>query len=118
LTGVLLAWLAGLWNAVSQASLTLVQASIPGFVIVILTLTALFIYWRGVRTPHWVSATIEWLLNPVWLYRLIQGFYWLASLTVKTTDRVLEGAGGILWTLLLITLLASLIIQIALQTGQ
>lgn len=118
LTSVLLAWLAGLWNAVSQASLTLVQASIPGFVVVILTLTALFIYWRGVRTPHRVSAAIEWLLNPVWLYRLMHGFYRLASLTVKTTDRVLEGAGGILWTLLLITLLASLIIQIALQTGQ
>ena len=56
------------------------------------------------------TAAVLWsVLSFEWLYRLSDGIYRLAGRGLAFINRVLEGDGGILWTLLLLTLLLSLL---------
>ncbi|RME89776.1 MAG: hypothetical protein D6770_03775 [Anaerolineae bacterium] len=77
------------------------------------TLLALGITWPGSRLSflqpraHWVRPT-----NRPWLdglYRVLGGLYRLIRAIGNLAARVLEGEGGILWTLLFLTLFISLL---------
>jgi hypothetical protein len=46
-----------------------------------------------------------------WFYGLLWGAYHLLRRGISSINLILEGEGGILWTLLLLTLLLSLLMQ-------
>ena len=65
--------------------------------------------------PGWKMANFAWLgrlfsLN--WLYRLFWNIYRSVGYAIRFIDRVLEGEAGFLWTLLLLVLILSILIQV------
>jgi hypothetical protein len=116
-TGVLIAWWGGLWSAIFTQSLTVVQFLIPGILATLLSGGALIIAWRGWHIPPRLTGAIARVTDPAWISSLLRSVFQFFSRVVAIIDRVLEGSGGILWTLLLITLLVSILTQFALQVG-
>ncbi len=55
----------------------------------------------------WVSPRIDPLFRLDWLYRLIWSIYSFIGRILQIFSKILEGEGGILWTLLLLLLLIS-----------
>jgi hypothetical protein len=114
---LLLAWWGGLWSAVTQAALTPVEYILPGLIVTLVSSLLLILYWRGWRIPQWVKTSVAWLSSPGWLIHTGQSAFRFLSRISATIDLVLEGSGGILWTLLVITLLVSIMTQIFLQVN-
>ncbi|MGD8753557.1 MAG: hypothetical protein PVG14_19165, partial [Anaerolineales bacterium] len=54
-----------------------------------------------------VDVPMGWVFSFEWLYRFLWWIYRTISRVVAIIDRVLEGDGGLLWALLIITLLLS-----------
>jgi hypothetical protein len=117
LVNLLLAWWGGLWAAVTQASLSMVESLIPGLIVVSICSLALFLYWRGMRFPQWIKSSIARITDPGWFLKFSQAIFGFFTRISTNIDLVLEGSGGILWTLLLITLLASIITQVFMQVS-
>jgi len=117
LVNLLLAWWGGLWAAVTQASLSIVESLIPGMIVVLICGLALFLYWRGMRFPQWIKPSITRISDPGWFLKFSQAIFGFIARISTNIDLVLEGSGGILWTLLLITLLASIITQVFMQVS-
>jgi hypothetical protein len=81
--------------------------------VVLLFLSALFIVaWRrGLHLPARLVATLQNIFSFDWFYRLVWGIYQQLSRVVAFLNLIQEGEGGILWTLLLLALLLSLLIE-------
>ena len=63
------------------------------------------------QTPGYVTK-LQSIFSLSWLYRILWSAYFVARRGFALTSHVLEGPGGILWALLLLTLLLSLLIQV------
>lgn len=88
-----------------------VLASWPG--LVALALAGAILYWRGrgIHAPQRVIAGIRRVLSLSWFYRFLWTVYTAFSRLVGLLNLIFEGEGGILWTLLLLVLLYSLLVQ-------
>lgn len=89
----------------------------------LIILVVIFIYRQGVSSPYFqmpassrVGKVMDWLflrLEPVfrleWLYQLVWHLYNYFGRIMKVFSSVLEGEGGILWTVLLLVLLITII---------
>jgi len=76
-------------------------------------LAALVVYWTR-RDPHLLNRTSSTLAATVsfdWFYRFIWWSYRAISRFVTGLDSVLEGDGGILWALLMLTLLLTFLFR-------
>jgi hypothetical protein len=81
--------------------------------VVLLAMSGLFVVaWRrGFRLPPSLVNSLQSFFSFNWLYRLVWGVYQQLSRVVAFLNLIQEGEGGILWTLLLLTLLLSLLIE-------
>jgi hypothetical protein len=72
-----------------------------------LGLLGMMILWmrRGPRIPQVVGSSLDRLFSLEWFYRILWWLYRTISRTVTVIDRVFEGDGGLLWALLIVTLL-------------
>jgi hypothetical protein len=79
----------------------------------LLILSGLFIaaWKRGLRLPASLVTSLQSFFSFDWFYRLVWGVYQQLSQAVAFLSLILEGEGGILWTLLLLALLLSLLIE-------
>lgn len=59
------------------------------------------------RIGHWLGE----ILKMRWFYRILDGIYALVQRLVLLMERILEGVGGVLWALLLLTLLITVLAQ-------
>jgi hypothetical protein len=75
------------------------------------------LWWRGWTIPEQVMLTLDRFFSLRWLYRLANRILNIFSLLLDIPVAMLESSGGILWTLLLLTLLLSLLAQTALSGG-
>jgi hypothetical protein len=117
LVNLLLAWWGGQWAAVTQSSLSLLESLLPGLLVILICGLAFFLYWRGLRFPQWLKPSINRISDPGWFLNFSQAIFKMFTHISTNIDQALEGSGGILWTLLLITLLASIITQVFLQVS-
>lgn len=62
---------------------------------------------RLARVLDWLTPRIEPLFRLEWLYRTLWSIYNFFGRILRLFSRILEGEGGILWTLLLLLLLIS-----------
>lgn len=115
-----------------QAILTLGLIGWPGSLTVglwwlplistILAVTSYILFRRlGISAPYlqlpassrlagvldWITPRIEPLFRLEWLYRVLWSIYDFAGRILQIFSKILEGEGGILWTLLLLLLLIS-----------
>lgn len=67
---------------------------------------------RGLRLPGRPIAALQQIFSFGWLYRLLWGSFHLVRRAAAFINMTLEGEGGLLWTLLLLTLLLSLFAQV------
>lgn len=74
---------------------------------------AIFMLFRRqqVSLPVSVSTTLGSLLSPEWIYRILWWLYRNLSRAFSAISQILEGEGGILWSILMLILLISLVIQ-------
>ncbi len=88
-----------------------VLASWPG--LAALALAAIILYWRrrGIQSPDRVVAAFRRALSLSWFYRFLWAVYKGFARLVGLLNLIFEGEGGILWTLLLLALLVSLLVQ-------
>jgi hypothetical protein len=115
-----------------QAILTLGLIGWPGSLTIglwwlplisIILAVAAFVLVRklGISAPYlqlpassWLNAVLEWItprIEPIfrleWLYQILWSIYTFAGKILQVFSKVLEGEGGILWTILLLLLLIS-----------
>lgn len=82
-----------------------IEQSWPAFVSLGISAAALAIYQRGFRLPADVTASLQSAVSLGWLYRLVWKLYQGSGRLLSFITGILEGEGGILWALLLLTLL-------------
>ena len=76
-------------------------------------------WWRAhAERTAWVSvaarpvgAVLNNLFRFDWLYRLIEGIFFIVQRFIQAVTVILEGEGGVLWVLVLLALLASLLMS-------
>jgi len=66
---------------------------------------------QRVSLPSYLSTAFGGLLSFEWVYRLLWWLYRNISRVFSSISHILEGEGGILWSLLMLILLISLVIQ-------
>jgi hypothetical protein len=89
-------------------------ASWPAGLVLLLAAALGVLFQRGLQFPAGVLNAVKNVLSLRWVYRGLWGLYRSAGRLVRLLNQILEGEGGILWTLLLLTLLLALVVQ----TGQ
>ncbi len=85
------------------------KASWPAFVASAIAATGGILYWRGLRIPRQIAAPLKGLPSLEWVLRPLEGLFALFSRVTTFINLILEGEGGVLWTLLLLTLLFTLL---------
>jgi hypothetical protein len=106
-------FLVGYWNGSVPQEMGR-QAFVQAWpTIAILTLSGIFIaaWKRGLRLPPSLVSSLQRFFSFDWFYRFVWGVYQQVSRVVDFLNLIQEGEGGILWTLLLLTLLLSLLIE-------
>lgn len=83
----------------------------PNLVALVVILLISVLYRRGFRFPARLTRVFRQTLSLGWFYRFAWQIYRLGARTVAFINRVLEGEGGLLWTLLLLVILLSLLAQ-------
>lgn len=61
------------------------------------------------KVADWIFPRIEPIFRLEWIYRLVWGIYDLAGKILQFFASVLEGEGGVLWTVLILVLLISIL---------
>jgi hypothetical protein len=64
---------------------------------------------RQLRLPHSVATIVRMILSPAWFYGFFLALYRSLRSVIDWITLILEGEGGILWTLLLLALILSLL---------
>ena len=95
-----------------------------GLISNVLILSAVVLVWRlGISPPYihfressrltkvfdWLLPRLELIFNLEWLYKIIRWVKDFSTVILKALSSILEGEGGILWTLLLMVLLISIL---------
>jgi hypothetical protein len=88
-----------------------VDQSWPGLAVLILVAGMGVWRQRGLPVPRRILTLLGQVFSFRWLYRWLWGSYKTAGRIIGGINFILEGDGGILWALLLLTLLFSLLMQ-------
>ena len=107
LTGFLIAW----WGRLSGAQFPTLASSWPSLVAMGIALILVVLAQRIPRLPVRLVSSLHSVFSFSWLYQLFWGVYRLVGRFLALINLILEGEGGILWTILLLTLLLSLLGQ-------
>lgn len=83
----------------------------PNLVAIMVIAISIFLYRRGFRFPTRLFHAFRQALSLRWLYRFVWQIYRLGARTIAFINLILEGEGGLLWTLLLLVILLSLLAQ-------
>jgi hypothetical protein len=107
----LVLFLVAYWNGSAPQGTQALKQAWP--TVVLLTLSGLFFaaWRRGLRLPTGLVSSLQRFFSFDWFYRLVWGVYQQLSQVVAFLNLIQEGEGGILWTLLLLALLLSLLIE-------
>jgi len=89
---------------------TLIE-SWPGFVACAFALLILLLRGRGFSISPAVISTLRAILSPEWIFRSLRNVHHTLGRLFTFFSTTLEGRGGILWSILLLALLISLIVQ-------
>jgi hypothetical protein len=93
------------------AELPNLATSWPSLLIVMIIAGFGLLYRRGFQVPIRLTQVFQRTLSLHWLYRFVWRLYRLGARFVAFINLILEGEGGILWTLLLLVILLSLLAQ-------
>jgi hypothetical protein len=83
----------------------------PGLVVLVISTVFILAYQRGLRVPSGLIQIIRRSLSLGWLYAFLWRLYRWSGRTLEFISQILEGEGGILWALLLLTVLLTLLAQ-------
>jgi hypothetical protein len=83
----------------------------PNLVALVFIAISILLYLRGFRIPTRLTHIFRRTLSLGWFYRFAWQLYRLGARTVAFVNLILEGEGGLLWTLLLLVILLSLLAQ-------
>jgi hypothetical protein len=101
-----------LWFGVELTAGTETTPWWPGFVSILFSVGLFMLVRKGWNIPLRVFAALDSFFSLNWLYRLLgfvfRGLGWFMSIPAT----LLEGDGGILWTLLFVVVLLSILAQI------
>jgi len=81
----------------------------PGLLVLILTGGMHLAYRRGLRVPGGAVQLFSRSLSLGWLYRLLWSIYRWFGKFLSLISQILEGEGGVLWALLILTVLLTLL---------
>jgi hypothetical protein len=90
---------------------------LPGVIVLGMLLLILFLGSRGVRLPRGFQVLFRRLFSLTWFYNILGWLFRLVERGIAFITTVLEGEGGILWALLLLTLLMAFVSQLKLTGG-
>jgi len=117
MTHFIIAWWGFARTAELLPDLPALAQSWPGLVCLALIGITFFLRRVGIHIPESASRLMRRLFSLEWVYRLFGSAYALTGRLITFVTGVLEGDGGVLWTILLLTLLVSLFIQQGLVGG-
>jgi hypothetical protein len=103
-----------IWAGTTNINRTLPSflSSWPGFIACILASAITYWRYRGHNFPGKFTYYLRNFLSFNWLYYFISQIYLAINKVTSIVDRLVEGKGGILWTLLLLVLLISTLTRI------
>jgi hypothetical protein len=104
-------FLVAFWNGSTPRGVQDLMNAWPTIVLLFLSSLLITAWRRGLRLPSSLVAWLQRFFSFDWFYRLVWGVYQQLSRVVAFLNLIQEGEGGILWTLLLLTLLLSLLIE-------
>jgi hypothetical protein len=90
---------------------------IPGAIVLGLVALVLFLESRGFHLPVQLQSIFRSVFSLNWFYALLGWLFRTVESGIKFITTVLEGEGGILWALLLLTLLMAFLSQLGLAGG-
>ena len=109
-THILIAWFGNPMSRVETEWPQLID-SWPGFVVLLLSGAIFLAYQRGLRVSSNALRFFRRSLSLRWFYALFwKVYYWLGK-SLDLVSRILEGEGGILWSLLLLIVLLTILTQ-------
>ena len=73
--------------------------------------------WRNLLIPDNVFNQLDKVFSLRWVYTVIGWIYSLITQLAREITRLLEGDGGVLWTLLFLVILASILSQVGAGGG-
>jgi hypothetical protein len=109
-------WLGGTLLSDANRPVNLVTV-LPGLVVLGLVTLVLFLVSRGFHMSQRLLVTLRRVFSLTWLYTILGWFLNLIERGFAFLTTVLEGEGGILWALLLLTLLMAFLSQLGLAGG-
>ncbi len=83
----------------------------PSLVSILAITGGVLLYRRGFRFPARLTQNFQRTLSLRWLYRIAWQLYRFGARSVAFINVILEGEGGLLWTLLLLVILLSVLVQ-------
>jgi hypothetical protein len=104
-------FLVAFWNGSMPHRVQDLTQAWPTVVLLFLSSLLIAAWRRGLRLPSSLVTLLQSFFAFDWFYRLVWGIYQQLSRVVAFLNLIQEGEGGILWTLLLLTLLLSLLIE-------
>jgi len=90
---------------------------IPGLIVLGLVAFVLYLESRGFHLPLRFQAIFRSIFSLTWFYAFLGWLFRLIERGIEFVTTVLEGEGGILWALLLLTLLIAFLTQLGLAGG-
>lgn len=90
---------------------------LPGLIVLGLVMVVLSLVSRGFHISERVLVFLRRIFSLTWLYSILGWFFTLIERAFAFITTVLEGDGGILWALLLLTLLMAFMSQLGLAGG-
>ena len=90
---------------------------IPGAIVLGLVALVLFLESRGFHLPLQLQSTFRSVFSLTWFYALLGWLFRTVERGIEFITSVLEGEGGILWALLLLTLFMAFLSQLGLAGG-
>lgn len=88
--------------------------SLPGLISLLCGFLIFLFLQRGYSLPSNIFQPMEKIARLDWFQMIIRKFYTALARTTWFINRLLEGQGGLLWSLLLLTLIISVLAQIKL----
>jgi hypothetical protein len=102
--------LMGWWGLLDSGPVTFMRL-LPGLLSLALLALGIFAWQNSPELPARLRLILRSILGLQWLYRLLWEVYRTLSRLARLISLVLDGEGGVLWALLLLTLLMAFIVQ-------
>jgi len=101
----------GLIDGIQPVGGQIASRLVPGVSFIALCVIWVYLYRRGINLTAGMMFIIRRTFSLGWLYSILWGMFHYIRRSVATLTFVLEGQGGILWSLLLLTLILAFLTQ-------